>query len=214
METRSNHILVGGVVLGSARRRHRLHHLDLAGRRQAGQALRHLLRARPWTASPRAARSPSPACRSARSNRSASQPQTPELVRVRITVTQRRRRSSSGPPPSIKGVGFTGVSQIQLDPPDARPAAAARAAEIVCPDDAEPALPLWRAGHPDQAGRPRRRSSTARRNCSNRVSTLTEQLTELLVEPQPEFDRRHPRERQGDQQEPRRPLRRDRRDHG
>jgi phospholipid/cholesterol/gamma-HCH transport system substrate-binding protein len=44
-------------------------------------------------------------------------PRTPEFVRVRITIDE-DAPVLVGTTATIKGVGFTGVSQIQLDPPD------------------------------------------------------------------------------------------------
>jgi phospholipid/cholesterol/gamma-HCH transport system substrate-binding protein len=47
-------------------------------------------------------------------------PQTPEFVRVRISVNQ-DTPVLVGTSATIKSVGFTGGSQIQLDPPDRDP---------------------------------------------------------------------------------------------
>src|SRR3954465_15091187 len=44
-------------------------------------------------------------------------PQAPEVIRVRITVNN-STPVLVGTAATIKGVGFTGVSQIQLDPPE------------------------------------------------------------------------------------------------
>src|SRR3954467_3327936 len=59
------------------------------------------------------------------------EPQTPEFVRGRIRVNP-ATPILIGTTASIKGVGFTGVSQIQLDPPD-RAKGRAPAREIACP---------------------------------------------------------------------------------
>ena len=105
---------------------------------------------------------------------------TPQFVRVRIAV-----RDSTpvlvGTTATIKGVGFTGVTQIQLDPPardQRRPAGPQR--EITCPEtDQAQQCPYGKPVIPTKAG-----GITALLNSApellERVSALTARLTELL----------------------------------
>src|SRR3990170_3100164 len=65
-------------------------------------------------------------------------PDTPEFVRVRITVKE-DTPVLVGTTATIKGVGFTGVSQIQLDPPAAKARRQGNLAELSCPDGDESA---------------------------------------------------------------------------
>src|SRR4051812_33225282 len=69
------------------------------------------------------------------------QPQTPELVRVRISVIN-DTPVLVGTTASTNSVGFTGVSQIQLAPPARDPHHAGRAAEIACPEEPSPRCPF------------------------------------------------------------------------
>src|SRR3954469_7509149 len=62
------------------------------------------------------------------------EPQTPEFVRVRISVRP-TTPILVGTHATIKGVGFTGVSQIQLDPPARDPKHPREVREITCPSD-------------------------------------------------------------------------------
>ena len=63
---------------------------------------------------------------------------SPQFVRVRISVDE-ETPVLEGTTATIRGVGFTGVSQIQLDPPEQRARAAARAGrEIRCPETESP----------------------------------------------------------------------------
>ena len=105
---------------------------------------------------------------------------TPQFVRVRIAV----RESTPvlvGTTATIKGVGFTGVSQIQLDPPsrDQRRAPGPQR-EITCPEgDQRQQCPYGKPVIPTKAG-----GITALLNSApellERVSALTARLTELL----------------------------------
>src|SRR2546421_10204200 len=116
METRSNHILVGGVVLGllaaviiflvwiSNAGGDRDKHYDVC----FDQASDGLARGSAVTFSG------VPVGQVESIN---LQPQTPELVRVRITVNK-TTPVLVGTTATVKGVGFTGVSEIQLDPPE------------------------------------------------------------------------------------------------
>jgi phospholipid/cholesterol/gamma-HCH transport system substrate-binding protein len=109
------------------------------------------------------------------------EPATPEFVRVRITVND-STPVLVGTTATIKGVGFTGVSQIQLDPPErdaARRAAGAR--EIACPegDNRRSLCPYDVPVIPTKPGGIAQLLSSAP-ELLERVSTLTLRLTELL----------------------------------
>lgn len=108
------------------------------------------------------------------------EPQTPQFVRVRIAVRE-NTPILIGTTATIKGVGFTGVSQIQLDPPardPRRPRAAAR--EITCPEtDSAQQCPYGVPVIPTKAGGIAQLLSSAP-ELLERVSTLTARLTELL----------------------------------
>jgi phospholipid/cholesterol/gamma-HCH transport system substrate-binding protein len=104
------------------------------------------------------------------------EPKTPQFVRVRIAV----RESTPvmvGTTATIKGVGFTGVSQIQLDPPERdprRPAGPQReiTCEVTqCPYDA-PIIPT----KPGALGQLLNNAP----ELLDRLTTLTTRLTELL----------------------------------
>src|SRR3954449_1647942 len=116
METRSNHILVGAVVLGLlAAVIIFIVWISQAGGRQDkrydiffSQAVDGLAKGSAVTFSG------VPVGQVESIN---LQPNTPEFIRVRITVN-RDTPVLVGTTATIKGVGFTGVSEIQLDPPD------------------------------------------------------------------------------------------------
>jgi phospholipid/cholesterol/gamma-HCH transport system substrate-binding protein len=107
-------------------------------------------------------------------------PQTPEFVRVRISIND-DTPILAGTTATIKGVGFTGVSQIQLDPPDRDPKRPnLRRPELACPSgDAKAQCPFGVPVIPTKAG-----GFAAILNSApellDRVSTLTLRLTELL----------------------------------
>ncbi|HMC92069.1 MAG TPA: MlaD family protein [Allosphingosinicella sp.] len=107
-------------------------------------------------------------------------PQTPEFVRVRISVNE-DTPILAGTTATIKGVGFTGVSQIQLDPPDRDPKHPnLRRPELACPSgDAKAQCPFGVPVIPTKPG-----GFAAILNDApellERVSTLTLRLTELL----------------------------------
>jgi phospholipid/cholesterol/gamma-HCH transport system substrate-binding protein len=107
-------------------------------------------------------------------------PQTPEFVRVRISVNE-DTPILVGTTATIKGVGFTGVSQIQLDPPDRDPKRPnARPPEISCPEGAEKTrCPFGVPVIPTKAGGLGALLNSAP-ELLDRVSTLTLRLTELL----------------------------------
>ena len=102
----------------------------------------------------------------------------PEFVRVRIGV----RESTpilEGTTATIRGVGFTGLSQIQLNPPEL-PAGRARPPAISCPErDPRSRCPY---GVPVILPRPGGLSSILNTapELLERISMLTERLTELL----------------------------------
>ncbi|MFL6859127.1 MAG: MlaD family protein [Allosphingosinicella sp.] len=106
------------------------------------------------------------------------EPQTPEFVRVRISVNH-DTPILIGTTAGIKGVGFTGVSQIQLDPPD-RAKGRAPAREIACPSEqAKSVCPYDVPVIPTKATGIGALLNSAP-ELIERVSTLTERLTELL----------------------------------
>lgn len=102
------------------------------------------------------------------------EPKTPEFVRVRITVDN-DTPVLEGTTAIIQGVGFTGVSQIQLDPGTQR-----GAPPLACPDD----NPLSQCpyGVPVIPTKPGALTSllSSAPELLERFSTLTERLTELL----------------------------------
>jgi phospholipid/cholesterol/gamma-HCH transport system substrate-binding protein len=102
-------------------------------------------------------------------------PQTPELIRVRITVNS-TTPVLVGTAATIKGVGFTGVSQIQLDPPEADQRRRNGGQEISCDNTpctyGAPRIPT----KPGALGE----LLNSAPELLDRVSTLTLRLTELL----------------------------------
>ena len=104
------------------------------------------------------------------------EPKTPQFVRVRIAVRD-TTPVLVGTTATIKGVGFTGVSQIQLDPPERdprRPAGNRReitCAVTQCPYDA-PIIPT----KPGALGQ----LLNSAPELLDRITTLTARLTELL----------------------------------
>ena len=108
-------------------------------------------------------------------------PKTPEFVRVRITVKE-DTPILAGTTATIKGVGFTGVSAIQLDPPDRDPKRPnVRPVEISCPSGAEAQVrcPFGVPVIPTKQGGIGALLNSAP-ELLDRVSTLTLRLTELL----------------------------------
>ncbi len=100
-------------------------------------------------------------------------PPDPSLVRVRISVNK-EVPVLQGTTATIQGVGFTGVSQIQLD------GAVKGAPPIVCPEvDPRSVCPLGVPVIPTKQGGLGALLNTAPR-LLERLSTLTERLTELL----------------------------------
>lgn len=106
-------------------------------------------------------------------------PQTPEFIRVRITIDE-KTPVLVGTTATIKGVGFTGVSQIQLDPPDNDPRRRRVVREITCPEtNREAQCPYGVPIIPTKPGALGQVLESAP-ELLNRVSTLTARLTELL----------------------------------
>jgi phospholipid/cholesterol/gamma-HCH transport system substrate-binding protein len=107
-------------------------------------------------------------------------PQTPEFVRVRISIND-ETPVLVGTTATIKGVGFTGVSAIQLDPPDRDPKHPnQRPAELSCPaDGAKTRCPFGVPVIPMKPGGIGAILNSAP-ELLERVSTLTLRLTEVL----------------------------------
>ena len=102
-------------------------------------------------------------------------PKTPQFVRVRIAVRE-NTPVLVGTTATLNGVGFTGVSQVQLDPPERSTRRSGPAREITCevtqcPYDA-PIIPT----KPGAIGQ----LLSSAPELLDRVSTLTARLTELL----------------------------------
>jgi phospholipid/cholesterol/gamma-HCH transport system substrate-binding protein len=99
-------------------------------------------------------------------------PDNPEFVRVRIQVRE-TTPILQGTTATIQGVGFTGVSQIQLD------GATRGAPPIECPEDNAQACPFGVPVIPTKPGALGQLLNTAP-ELLERVSTLAERLSELL----------------------------------
>lgn len=107
------------------------------------------------------------------------QPNTPEFVRVRITVKE-GTPILVGTTATMKGVGFTGVSQIQLDPPENPRGRPRVVREIACPqENPQSRCPYGVPIIPTKPGGLGALLNSAP-ELIERVSTLTERLTELL----------------------------------
>ncbi|HEX5184844.1 MAG TPA: MlaD family protein [Allosphingosinicella sp.] len=104
------------------------------------------------------------------------QPRTPELVRVRIAVGH-DTPVIVGTTASVNGVGFTGVSQIQLAPPNRQQQTGH--VDITCPDEPSPKCPYGVPVIPTKAGGLAAVLNSAP-ELLNKVTTLTERLTDLL----------------------------------
>lgn len=104
-------------------------------------------------------------------------PKTPEFVRVRITV-QNDTPVVRGTTATIQGVGFTGVSEIQLEPP--KDTGARTPPPLVCPErNARAQCPFDVPVIPTKPGGLGALLNSAPQ-LLERVSTLTERVTELL----------------------------------
>jgi len=108
------------------------------------------------------------------------EPQSPQFIRVRISVRE-DTPVLEGSTATIRGVGFTGVSQIQVDPPETPPGQPRRPRrEIRCPEqNAQSECPYGVPVLPVRPGALGQLLNTAP-ELLERVSTLTERLTELL----------------------------------
>ena len=104
------------------------------------------------------------------------EPNNPQFIRVRITV-QDVTPVLEGTTATIRGVGFTGVSQIQLDPPEAENGQAAAREEIDCRPQSD--CPYGYPVIPTRPGALGQLLNTAP-ELLDRVSTLTERLTALF----------------------------------
>ena len=109
------------------------------------------------------------------------EPQSPQFIRVRISVKD-DTPLLEGSTATIRGVGFTGVSQIQLDPPENPPPGQPRRphAALTCPEqNPQSECPYGVPVIPTKPGALGQLLNTAP-ELLERVSTLTERLTELL----------------------------------
>src|SRR3954471_3357944 len=108
-------------------------------------------------------------------------PETPEVIRVRISVSS-TTPVLVGTTATMKGVGFTGVSQLQLDPPESDQRRSTGGQELTCPDDnamAQRVCPYGAPLIPTKEGGIGAILNSAP-ELLERVSTLTLRLTELL----------------------------------
>ncbi|HWT11507.1 MAG TPA: MlaD family protein, partial [Allosphingosinicella sp.] len=107
------------------------------------------------------------------------EPASPQFIRVRVTVRD-ETPVLVGTTATIRGVGFTGVSQIQLDPPEPAPGRPASREELRCPEqNAQSECPYGYPVIPTRPGALGQLLNTAP-ELLERVSALTERLTELL----------------------------------
>ena len=108
------------------------------------------------------------------------EPESPQFIRVRITVAE-QTPVLEGTTATIRGVGFTGVSQIQLDPPEARDGRPLTGRqEIRCPEvNPESECPYGYPVIPTRPGALGQLLNTAP-ELLERVSTLTERLSDLF----------------------------------
>ncbi|MGQ0558627.1 MAG: MlaD family protein [Sphingosinicella sp.] len=107
------------------------------------------------------------------------EPRNPQFIRVRINIAE-ETPVLEGSTATIRGVGFTGVSQIQLDPPEreeGQPVAPQR--ELRCAERDPQSCPYGFPVIPTRPGALGQLLNTAP-ELLERVSTLTERLTELL----------------------------------
>jgi phospholipid/cholesterol/gamma-HCH transport system substrate-binding protein len=107
-------------------------------------------------------------------------PDSPQFIRVRISVNS-DTPVLDGSTATIRGVGFTGVSQIPIDPPEVVQGQRPRPRrEIRCPEEnAQSECPYGVPVLPVKPGAIGQLLNTAP-ELLERVSTLTERLTELL----------------------------------
>lgn len=110
------------------------------------------------------------------------EPNSPQFIRVRISVSD-STPILQGTTATIRGVGFTGVSQIQLDPPEQQPDGRQVARqEITCPEqNPQSECPYGHPVIPTRAGGIAALLNSAP-ELLERVSRLTERLTALLTD--------------------------------
>ena len=107
------------------------------------------------------------------------EPASPQFIRVRITVAE-ETPVLVGTTATIRGVGFTGVSQIQLDPPEPEEGRPRPTREIRCPEqNPQSECPYGYPVIPTRPGALGQLLNTAP-ELLERVSALTERLTALL----------------------------------
>jgi phospholipid/cholesterol/gamma-HCH transport system substrate-binding protein len=107
------------------------------------------------------------------------EPASPQFIRVRVTVRE-ETPVLQGTTATIRGVGFTGVSQIQLDPPEPEPGRPPSRVAITCPEqNPQSECPYGYPVIPTRPGALGQLLNTAP-ELLERVSALTERLTELL----------------------------------
>jgi phospholipid/cholesterol/gamma-HCH transport system substrate-binding protein len=108
------------------------------------------------------------------------EPTSPQFIRVRIDVRE-DTPVLQGTTATIRGVGFTGVSQIQLDPPEAEPGGPPPSREeIRCPENnPQSECPYGYPVIPTRPGALGQLLNTAP-ELLERVSALTERLTALF----------------------------------
>ena len=107
------------------------------------------------------------------------EPQSPQFIRVRISVDG-DTPVLEGTTATIRGIGFTGVSQIQLDPPEPEPGRPRPTREIACPEqNPQSECPYGYPVIPTRPGALGQLLNTAP-ELLERVSALTERLTALL----------------------------------
>ena len=108
------------------------------------------------------------------------EPASPQFIRVRIKVAE-NTPVLQGTTATIRGVGFTGVSQIQLDPPEVEAGETPAPREaIVCPEaNPQSECPYGYPVIPTRPGALGQLLNTAP-ELLERVSALTERLTALF----------------------------------
>ncbi|QPQ54273.1 MCE family protein [Allosphingosinicella flava] len=108
-------------------------------------------------------------------------PKTPQFVRVRISV-QNDTPIVRGTTATIQGVGFTGVSEIQLEPPEGGGTPSRTPPPLTCPErNTASQCPFGVPVIPTKPGGLGALLNSAPQ-LLERVSTLTERVTELLDE--------------------------------
>ena len=177
METRSNHILVGGVVLAllAALVLFIVWLSQVSGDRQAGydiffrQSVEGLAKGTAVTYN---------GVPVGQIEAIDLEERNPEFVRVRIGVRD-QTPILQGTTATIRGIGFTGLSQIQLNPPEIAPGRP-RPQPLECPEqNPQSQCPYGVPVIPPRAGGLGSVLAAAP-ELIERISTLTERLTQLL----------------------------------